>query len=377
MFKCSAFQKEFDMNVIVLEDSSKAGFGGGQKITLDVINALKENYNLYIFDTTNQSLFTQKLKKLQIETIKLETYSKVSQSIFMKIFEMFANTLLIAKNIYIINKFLKNSKIKNNSLIYATTKKGLLLAFMLKKLFNIDFVYHAHMIENKTIRKMVDFLTRKAYKIICVSPLVAEQYNSKNIEIIFNSIELFEAKNKSIINKKSFIISTISSLNYIKGIEYFVESYEFLKNKNITYHIYGEGPLKTMIEQNNNINIKLNGHISNVKEVLLKEIDILVVPTIIPESFGMVILEAFSCGIPVIATDIGMQAVLVSESKAGELVSIKNSKEIAVKIEEILSNTDKYEAYSKNGLNYVKQFEKKDFEQKIIKVFKDYDITNK
>jgi len=365
------------MNIIILEDSSKAGFGGGQKITLDVINTLKENYNLYIFDTTKHSLFTQKLKELQIETIKLETYTKVSQLFFMKTFEKFANVLLISKNIYIINKFLKNSKIKNNSLIYATTKKGLLLAFVLKKLFSLDFIYHAHMIENKTTRKMVDFLTKKAYKIICVSSLVAEQYNSKNVEIIFNSIDLVEAKSKSIINKQNFIVATISSLNYIKGIEHFVESYRFIQNKNIVYHIYGEGPLKSTLEQNNHKSIKIKGHISNVKEVLLKDIDILVVPTIIPESFGIIILEAFSCGVPVIATNIGMQAVLVRESEAGELVCIKDSKEITLKIEKILSNTNKYEAYSKNGLNYVKQFDKKGFEKKIIKVFKDYDITNK
>lgn len=362
------------MNIIILEDSSKAGFGGGQKITLDVINALKENYNLYVFDTTNQSLFTQKLKKLQIKTIKLETYSKVSQSLIIKIFEKFANSLLIGKNIYIINKFLKNNKIKKDSLVYATTKKGLLLAFILKIFFHLDFIYHAHLIENTTTRSIVNFLTRKAYKIICVSSLVAEQYNSKNIEIIFNSIEFHEAKNKSIVNKKKFIVATISSLNYIKGIEYFVESYEFLKNKDITYQIYGDGPLKNMIQQNNNI--KFKGHISNIKEVLLNEIDVLVVPTVIQESFGMVILEAFSCGVPVITTNIGMQAVLVSESKAGELVSIKNSKQIAVKVAETLSNTDKYEAYSKNGLHYVKQFDKKDFEKKIRKVFKDHDFTS-
>ena len=36
------------MNILILEDSSKAGFGGGQRVTLDVINSLKDKNNIYL-----------------------------------------------------------------------------------------------------------------------------------------------------------------------------------------------------------------------------------------------------------------------------------------------------------------------------------------
>jgi len=365
------------MNIIILEDSSKASFGGGQRITLDAIKVLKNCYEIFVFDTTDNSLFTDKLKDLQIDVIKLVTYSKVSKSVFIKVVEKIANSLLLAKNIYVINSFLNNNNIKNNSLLYATTKNGLVLAFMLKKIFDINFIYHAHMIESRVAKKLVGYLTQKAYKIVCVSPLVAQQYSNKNIEIIFNSIDVFCTEHKTIINKKKITVATISSLNYIKGVEYFVGSYDYLKNKNIEYHIYGEGPLKSLLEQNRHINLKLKNHISNVKEVLLNEIDILVVPTIIPESFGMVILEAFSCGVPVISTNIGMQKVLVEDSQAGELVNIKSSKDIAMKIDYILSNKAKYQTYSKNALEYVRKFDKTYFNSEIRKVFSNYDIASK
>jgi glycosyltransferase involved in cell wall biosynthesis len=364
------------MNIIILEDSSKAGFGGGQRITLDMIKALKDSYKIFVFDTSNKSLFTEKLKDLQIDVIKLESYSKVSKSLFIKFLEKIISFWMVIKNMILINKFLVKYKIKHNILVYATSKKGLVLAFMINKFLNIDFIYHAHMIDNAIVNKIVEYLTQKAYKTLCVSPLVAQQYSNQNIEVISNSIDILNIKHKTIMNKHNFVVATISSLNYIKGIEYFVGSYEYLKNQDIEYHIYGEGPLKRLLEQNSNDNLKFKNYISDVKEVLLNEIDILVVPTIIPESFGMVILEAFSCGIPVISTNIGMQKTLVNDSQAGELVNIKSSKDIAVKIDDLLSNKEKYQIYSKNALKYVKKFDKANFNSKIQKVFKDYDITS-
>ncbi|MEI8631913.1 glycosyltransferase [Vibrio sp. PP-XX7] len=148
------------------------------------------------------------------------------------------------------------------------------------------------MIESKITEKLVFLLTKNAYKVICVSQKVKEQFKSQNAVIVSNSIEVLATVYKTIKHKNNFIVATISSLNYIKGVEYFVKSYSFLENKNITYHIYGEGPLKALLDYNSD-NIVFKGHASDVQDILMKEIDILVVPTIIQESFGMVILEAF------------------------------------------------------------------------------------
>jgi glycosyltransferase involved in cell wall biosynthesis len=364
-------------NILILEDSSKAGFGGGQRVSLDVINSLIHEHSIYIFDCSNSSLFFKKTQELNIQTIKLNCSSKVTKSLLIKFVDTFKSIFLIISNLFSIYSFIKKNNIYNNCIIYATTKKGLVLAFFFKKICNIDFIYHAHMIESKNIKKLVKYLTQDAYKIICVSMKVQEQFEVKNTKVIYNAVRIENNKVKSIGDKNRFVIATISSLNYIKGIEYFIESYQFLERNNITYHIYGDGPLKKDLETNFHRNILIKGQREDIKKILSDEIDILVVPTIIPEAFGMVILEAFSCGVPVITTNIGMQKILIDDSQAGELVTAKNSQEIAKAIDSILNDKDKYIIYSEKGLEYAKRFDLKKFADNIKKVFEDYDITNK
>lgn len=50
-------------NIIIFEDSSKAKFGGGQRVTLDVMQILNENYKLTLVDCKKESLFQEKAKK--------------------------------------------------------------------------------------------------------------------------------------------------------------------------------------------------------------------------------------------------------------------------------------------------------------------------
>ena len=364
------------MNVIVLEDSFKAGLGGGQQVSLNVIKLLKNDFEVYVFDTSMDSVFISSLKQLEVESFRLSGGGTASVCFLFDLFKIIYSFFCIPKNLFFVFSFLKARNIKSNSLIYVTTKKGLVLAFLLKFFFDIDYVYHAHMSEGRFIGRVVCFLTRCAFKVICVSSLVKKQFRTDNAVVISNSIHQHDIVYKSIIGKDKVIVATISSLNKIKGIEYFVQSYGFLGNSRVEYHIYGDGPLRKILDYNFE-NIIFKGYIAEPKEVLLSEIDILVVPTIIQESFGLVILEALSCGVPVIATNIGMQRVHIENSQAGELINIKSAKEIAEKIENILSCGDKYIKYSENGLKYSRNFDVVEFDKKIIRVFKSYDFASK
>ena len=65
-----------------------------------------------------------------------------------------------------------------------------------------------------------------------------------------------------------------------------------------------------------------------VKEIF-KKLDILVIPSIEPEAFSLVILEAMSRGIPVIATSIGAHLELINNDEDGILIKAESSKEIS------------------------------------------------
>jgi glycosyltransferase involved in cell wall biosynthesis len=352
------------MDIIILEDSSKAGFGGGQKITLDVINSLKNFHNLHVFDTKTNSTFSNELKNINITPKKLYFSNDIKYNISMLFIPFF---LLL--NFILLKKYISNKLYEKKYLVYATTKNGLFLAYLMNIILGSDFVYHAHLIESNFKKKIVTFLTKNASKVICVSKMVSEQFKRNNLIIIPNSIDSIKINPKNINNKNNFIVASISTLNNIKGIEYYLDSHKYLLNKNIIYHVYGDGPLKDKIIKSSNKTILYMGHANNIKEILISKIDLLIVPSIISESFSMIMIEAFSCGVPVVTTNIGMQNEHIINSRAGQVFEIKSSSSIASTIDNILNNEKKYFTYSINAIKYSKLFDKSIFNQSIINVF--------
>lgn len=61
------------------------------------------------------------------------------------------------------------------------------------------------------------------------------------------------------------------------------------------------------------------GHVTDVPAHIAAA-DVLVLPSIVPESFGLVVLEAFSQGVPVITTSNGAQREIVTDEVNGQLV---------------------------------------------------------
>jgi len=182
-----------------------------------------------------------------------------------------------------------------------------------------------------------------------------------------------EVKSKSIAKKEKIIVATFSTLIKLKGIDYFMKSFEYLKNKKeVEYWIFGEGSEKEYLKQFENKNVKLQGFADNSEELMINNIDIIVVSSITEEACPMVPLEAFRCGIPVISTNIGGQKEIVKDNVVGLLVDIKNSRQIAEKINYFIDNPDEYEILSKNTIDYSKKFSILEYEKDIIKLFGDF-----
>ena len=165
------------------------------------------------------------------------------------------------------------------------------------------------------------------------------------------------------------IVVSLSSLIKIKGIDIFINSHKYLRNKNdIIYKIYGDGPLKKKLELMQNSSIKLMGFTNTPEEIIMNS-DIVVISTIIPESFSLVALEAINHGIPVITTNIGGQSELVINKYVGLHCLPKNSKSIANKIDVLYENPKLYRKLSNNCINYSKKYSYEKFKNKIIEAF--------
>lgn len=69
----------------------------------------------------------------------------------------------------------------------------------------------------------------------------------------------------------------------------------------------------------------------------LGETDVLVVPSLAPETFGMVVVEAFSCGVPVVVSDRGGLPELVDEGRTGFVVPAGRAESLQATLERLIA----------------------------------------
>ena len=168
------------------------------------------------------------------------------------------------------------------------------------------------------------------------------------------------------------VIGNIKTLEDKYGIEYGIlavkKLIENLQSKGkkdeasrIRMYIYGDGSKKKYLEQliiDNNLKniVFLKGKISNsLVPKALNEFDIFCATSVIDsESFGVAVVEAMSCELPVVATDVdGFKEVMI-ENKTGYLVQRKNIDKIAEALQKLVENP---EDRSKMGIEGRKRVE--------------------
>lgn len=111
-------------------------------------------------------------------------------------------------------------------------------------------------------------------------------------------------------------------------------------------HIYGDGPLnsvtKRLIRESNLSERTINhGEVSNyeIREAL-SSAEFLVLPSLIPEAFGLSVLEAMNAGLPCLVTNKGALPELVRDGIDGMVVSANNSAEIAEAIRQLATDAN-------------------------------------
>jgi len=74
------------------------------------------------------------------------------------------------------------------------------------------------------------------------------------------------------------------------------------------------------------------------------------------EPFGLTLLEALACGLPIVATNDGGPRDIVKNCQTGTLVDPTNTKEMASAIKDIIVHEDKWSQFSKNGILNTRKF---------------------
>lgn len=178
--------------------------------------------------------------------------------------------------------------------------------------------------------------------------------------------------------KGKHIIFSLGRLVPYKGYEYLVEAAKYLDNNYIVL-IGGSGPLKHRLqtqidEEGVDDRVKLLGFVPDSElPMYFKECSVFCLPSVMKtEAFGIVQIEAMSCGKPVVATRIPHSGVAwVNEhGKSGLNVEPGNASELAEALRMITKDKETYEQFSVGALcRWQSMFTNKKMIDRVLEIY--------
>jgi len=366
--------------ILFFEDSSKIKFGGGQELSLLILKLLQSHYSIQVFDYAAKSIFLDQVHAMQLKSHHLYGYGKVVhhnyQSFSLGILELFLLPFSLFINFFQVMGFiLKEKQFQKKPIMFCSTKKVLILSVIISFFIRCRIVFYAHNINDshRIISRWFNCFLRRCDVILGVSKTVCDSLPLETT-LLYGAADMnnnkIEPRTLSLGNNIN--VAVFASLHKWKGIDYFIKSFPLLVHKQkVEYWICGDGPeqklLKTLSSDNPKILLKGFVDFSSVAA----QVDIIVLPSIEPEAFGMNIIKAMHYGIPIIATDIGAHKELIEERKSGLKIPPENSSAIAEKIDFLIDNPEIYRQLSHKTVNFSKQFDMMLFKNKIFEILRD------
>ena len=309
----------------------------------------------------------------------------------------------IFRYITILWKVLRNLIVNRPDLCYfAITAKGIAfykdaVVVMLVKIFRVKLIYHFHSKGVSTRQdRFVDnllygFIFKNADAILLSNYLyfdVKAYFPEMKIHICPNGIPklnkppILGDKMKNEIVKILFLSNLIES----KGVFVLLEACAILKQKGIIFECNFVGNVGDINDAQFQSKVKSLGLTTNVKYLGRKygegknqafnDADIFAFPTYYHfETFGLVNLEAMQHSLPVISTFEGAIPDVIENAITGFLVQQKDIKELASKLEQLISNPELRKNMGVAGLlKYEQEFTLEIFEARIKEILNEITI---
>lgn len=134
----------------------------------------------------------------------------------------------------------------------------------------------------------------------------------------------------------------VGRLSEEKGVKVMLEAWQQLQNP-VPLVIVGTGPLSDLVQQasRQSPNIQSYGQLPFEQTLdKIKRARFLLMPSVCFETFGRSTIEAFAMGIPVVASNIGATAEIVTDGKTGLLFKPGDSKDCAAKVERLYADAN-------------------------------------
>ncbi len=123
----------------------------------------------------------------------------------------------------------------------------------------------------------------------------------------------------------------VGRLSPEKGIDVMLRAW---RRSSIPLRIIGDGPLSREIPLDNPVIEFLGRRQAPEVATAMAEAAFLIMPSLWYETFGMVVIEAFAAGLPVLASRLGAMAELVEDGETGWLFRPGDADDLAAKLEQ-------------------------------------------
>jgi glycosyltransferase involved in cell wall biosynthesis len=231
---------------------------------------------------------------------------------------------------------------------------------------------------SRFLRTKLRIINNGSYRIIFVSNHLKDyarllfRFDQQKLQTIYNGIEVncqsASSRGQSLRNSLGFstkdtVIGSIGNVRPAKGYEYLIEAAALVvrNHPECKFVIVGDtsGDMYNSIL---NLRTKLGlettvffcGYRNNISKIL-KEMDIFVLSSI-SEGFSISTIEAMAAGVPIIATRSGGVQEIITDGADGLLVEVKEPKELAEAIHELLNNRDKASRLAREAQKTVNRF---------------------
>lgn len=239
------------------------------------------------------------------------------------------------------NKKERNSNINVNKTVIKNT--------------NID-IKHIDLLRYR-LNENVDLLNNYFDKVICVSNDVKNtliRYGVKSDKLLVQHIGSTIAKNQTTRvkeTKEKIVFANIGGVNHYKGSEILLKSFNNVDKSKYELKVFGwyDEKYVNKIMNECDINVEFKGAYkqSDLME-LLKDVDIMILPSICKDTAPQTIFESFSCGIPIIASNAGGFPDFIENGVNGLLFEQANIKELKKCINLILKDNSLISRYRSN-----------------------------
>jgi glycosyltransferase involved in cell wall biosynthesis len=193
--------------------------------------------------------------------------------------------------------------------------------------------------------------------------LIAKGIPDDNIRVIYNSVDHNLYKPGPAVPRKAPAIGFLGRIKKYKSIEHLLEAFGRVKVSfpDAKLTIIGDGDyLPALKKYAANLGIaddtRFTGYVSGEEKVkLVRNMDVIVNPSS-KEGWGLTVLEANACGIPVIGSAVSGLKDSILHDETGVLYTYGNIEELTSAIIDLLRNRDKRARFAQNAIKWASRF---------------------